>query len=354
MLGSSQIWKRLIGLGLLGASFALAVGCTPSHPQSTFDAMGPVSDSQRTLFLLIFWTGIVVFVLVMGALFYLVFRYRQRAGDGDPEQVHGNTKAEVVWTIAPALVLVVIAVPTIFTLFDNSHSPEPPEKGGLHVEAIGHQWWFEFRYPGTEVVTANELHVPVGKVVNVSLNSADVIHSFWAPKLAGKLDMIPNNDNSMWFKADEPGEYFGQCAEFCGIVHALMRFTIVAQAPAEFDAWLAAQASDALSLSEPLAQQGEELFMSRQVGCFACHTIRGTERARGTLGPDLTHFADRQRFAGSILESTQENLRGWLHDPESLKPGNNMARNAGVYNGTLEPLTEPQISALIAYLRSLK
>ena len=354
MTDKSHLWRRLLGLVILGALAAVFVGCTPSHPQSTFDTFGPVSESQRTLFLIIFWTGLVVFVTVITTLVFVVLRYRRKSGDEDPEQIHGSSRLELAWTIAPAVIIVFIAVPTIITIFDNANSPNPPEEGGLVVEAIGRQWWFEFRYPEEDILTANEMHIPVGEVINIKLESVDVIHSFWVPKLAGKMDMIPNNENFIWIQADEPGEYSGQCAEFCGIAHANMRFTVIAESREEYEAWLTEQSANALVPSDPLAQEGEALFMSREGGCFACHTVRGTDRARGNTGPDLTHFASRGRFAGSIMENSQAALRKWLEDPHKEKPGNTMALNAGVFNGTLDPLTEPQISALVAYLESLE
>ena len=346
--------KRLLGLAALGAIVLLLAACTPSHPQSTFDSVGPVARSQVNLFYIILWAGTFVFVILMAALIYVVVRYRRRQGQGDPEQIHGHTRLEIAWTIAPAIVLIVVGVPSLIAIFDTANSPDPPDKGGLVVEVIGHQWWFEFRYPAHDVITANVLHIPVDEVINVKLDSVDVIHSFWVPKLAGKVDMVPNNDNTLWLKAEESGSFFGQCAEFCGVSHANMRFTVIAQPRAEFDAWLKRQAADGLEPTDPLARQGQEIFLSREGGCFACHTIRGLAKARGTKGPNLTHFASRGNFAGSILENTQENLRVWLEDPDELKPGNIMGREAIVYANPDNKLTEAEISALVAYLRSLK
>ena len=354
MLNRIHRERSLLKLALLASLVGLFVGCTPSHPQSTFDTLGPVAESQVILFYWLFWVGLVVFLAVGGALLYAALKFRRREGQGDPEQIHGHKRLEIAWTIAPAIILAVVAVPSIKTIFDNANSPQTPEQGGLVVEVTGHQWWFEFSYPDHDVVTAGELHIPTGEAVNVKLDSVDVIHSFWVPKLAGKVDMIPNNDNSMWIRADEPGDYFGQCAEFCGVSHASMGFRVIAQPRAEFDAWLLAQAAPAIEPSDPLALEGQDVFMSRAVLCFRCHTVKGTRLARGTIGPDLTHLASRNRIAGSTLENTQEGLRRWLEDPEKIKPGNIMARDAEVYNGTVSPLTEPQISALIAYLRSLK
>ena len=349
-------WRLVLvlGLSLPALVVGLLAACTPSHPQSTFDTLGPVAESQADLFYIIFWVGMGVLALVMAVLLYTAIRFRRRPGEGDPEQIHGHTRLEVAWTIAPSLLLVVVAVPSVITIFDNANSPAPPERGGLSIVATGHQWWFEFEYPGHDIVTANELHIPVGEPVNVMLRSVDVIHSFWIPKVAGKVDMIPNNSNQMWLQADEPGAYYGQCAEFCGESHANMRFKVIAQPKADFEAWLQAQAQEALVPSDDLEREGEALFMSREGGCFACHTVEGSARARGTTGPNMTHFASRGDFAGSIMENTQENLRKWLQDPQTMKPGNVMARDGGVYNGSLDALTEPQVSALVAYLRSLR
>ena len=362
---------RLIALLVLALLAALAVGCTPSHPQSTFDTLGPVARSQAALFWAILWVAVAVFVVVMGALLYIVVKYRAKPGDGDPEQIHGHTGLEIAWSIVPGVILVPLAIATVITIFDNDNSPEPTEEGGLVVEAIGHQWWFEFVYRVQEqvaiqVVTANELHIPAGRPVNIELDSKDVIHSFWVPKLAGKVDMVPNNDNGLWIQADDPGEYLGQCAEFCGISHANMKFTVIAHPQDEFDAWLAEQGSPAAEPTDatPLIKLGHDVFMTRLgrqtsddstvlgADCKACHRIDGTD-ARGTRGPDLTHFASRSTFAGGSMDNNQDNLRHWLHNPEEMKPGNLMARDGAIF---LEPkgLSEVQISALIAFLRNLE
>ena len=345
--------RRVAGLATLGLLLTVLAGCTPSHPQSTFDTLGPVSRSQANLFYVLFWVGVIVFVAVTVALIYVVIRYRRKEGDEDPEQLHGHSKLEIAWTVAPTLLLAGIAVPTVLTIFDNANSPLPPADGGLLVEATGHQWWFEFEYPEYGITTANELHIPVGEPINFALNSVDVIHSFWVPKLAGKVDMVPNNDNTMWFQAREPGEYLGQCAEFCGVSHADMRLKVVALPRADFDAWVAAQQAPAVESADPLAQAGKEIFFSVEAGCRGCHTIDGSS-ARGRIGPNLTHFASRSDFAGGIIENSQQNLRAWLEDPEEMKPANKMGRDGIVYNDPDRALTEPEISALIAYLRTLE
>lgn len=374
MLKDNRRAKGLIGLVAIGAFIALVVGCTPSHAQSTFDALGPVAKSQLDLFWITFWVGLVVFILVEGAILYIAFRYKRKPDDSaDPAQTHGSTRLEIIWTVIPAILLLVVAVPTVQTVFANLNTPAPPPGEVVErIEAIGHQWWFEFRYPEHGVVTANELHIPVDTIVEFKLKSVDVIHSFWVPKLGGKVDMVPNNENSMWLQANEPGLYFGQCAEFCGVSHANMRFKVVAESREDYDAWLLAQAANAVVPIDPLVQEGMDLFGAPEAGCTQCHTIQGNRSARGRVGPDLSHVASRRHLAAGIMDNTgvafanqsvvpdvnvsilQDNLRAWITDPESIKSGNIMSRDAAVYNGTLPELTDRQISALVAYLTTLK
>ena len=367
--------NRLLGLILFSVFAVLVSACTPSHPQSTFDTLGPVARDQAVLFFVILWVGTAVFVLVGGVIIYSVFQFRRRANQGDPVQVHGNTKLEIIWTVVPALILIIVAVPTINSVFFSANSPRSAIQGGLEVDVIGHQWWFEFRYenpnnPQEQIVFANELHIPVGEPVNLRLDSVDVIHSFWVPKLAGKVDMIPNNDNSMWLQADEAGEFFGQCAEFCGVSHANMKFKVIAESRADFDAWLARQAAAAPDSVDPLAVEGKELF--RSAGCQGCHATDsimnlgdGGKMLRGRVGPNLAHVAGRGYVVGLLRSHAdgtvvvsdalvQQNLKTWLMDPEAVKPANIMARRAAAYNNPDKALSEGQVDALVAYLLTLK
>ena len=331
-----------VTLSLLLGFLFLATACFPSDPQSTFDARGPVAQAQLNLFVLIFWVAVIVFVLVNGILLYTVIKYRRKPGQGLPVQTHGDTRLEIAWTIAPALVLAIIAVPTIVTIFETAN---PPPGDLLEVRVTGHQWWWEFEYSDLGVVTANELHVPVGQSVNLTLESDDVIHSFWVPKLAGKTDMIPGNTNFMWFSADETGEYFGQCAEFCGTAHSQMRFRVIAETREEFDAWVALQKkTPVIAQDDP----GADLFMNATFEggqrCAFCHTIEGMQ-IKGTVGPDLTHLAGRTTIAAGLLDNNETNLADWLRDPSAVKPGALMP-DLG--------LTEDQISTLVTFLGSLK
>ena len=343
--------KRIIVVTLLLGVVALVVGCYPSHPMSTFDAKGPVAQQQLDLFVLILWLAAVVFVAVVGALLYAVIRFRRRLGQDIPKQVHGNTRLEVAWTIAPALVLVVIAVPTITTIFDTANTPEQEEV--LEVKVTGHQWWWEFEYPQLGLVTANELHIPpVPWVIDVTLESEDVIHSFWIPKLVGKTDVVPNHINTLWFSADvpalgEPVTYLGQCAEFCGISHALMRFRVIVEPSKEtFDDWVAGQKA-APGVPTGDAAAGADLFANGEFAgrqrCVFCHTIEGM-LIKGKVGPDLTHVGSRTTIAAGILENTPENLAAWLRDPPAVKPGAKMP---------VLGLTEGQVSDMVSYLQSL-
>ncbi|MCH7493278.1 cytochrome c oxidase subunit II [bacterium] len=247
--------------------------------------------------------------------------------------------------------LIAVAIPTIFTIFDNAQSPRPPEQGGLVVEAIGHQWWFEFKYPQLDLITANEVHIPVGEPINFVLRSVDVIHSFWVPKLGGKMDLIPGKVNRVWLQADRPGTYYGQCAELCGASHANMRLRVHALPRDEYEAWVAAQKAEMAPLSEDAAK-GAGIFVER--GCNACHTVRGLPGAVGVLGPDLTHLASRTTIASALLENTPENLARWLADPNGVKPENTMFREGPMYNGTTPPLTEAEIRYLVIFLEGLE
>jgi cytochrome c oxidase subunit 2 len=333
-------WKR--SWFALGLVLALGlVACSGTLPQST---LHPISDfGQRIddLFRRIFWFAVGVFVVVESLLVYAVIRFRDRGEEGRPEPVHGNTKLEIAWTLAPAVILVLIAVPTIRTIFvvDN---PPPAADRALQVDVIGHQWWWEFRYPSLGVVTADELHVPVGRTVELNLTSADVIHSFWVPRIGGKRDVIPGHKNMLWFTVDSAGEYPGQCAEFCGEEHALMRALAIAQDPASFQAWADSQKLDAPEPTDSLAIEGKQLFTNGI--CISCHTVRGTQ-AQGIVGPDLTHVGSRQTLVATVMENTPDNMFHWINNPDSVKPGTKMK---------FPKLPEDQVRKIVAYLQSLK
>ncbi|MDA0988610.1 MAG: cytochrome c oxidase subunit II [Chloroflexi bacterium] len=336
-------------LALFGA--LLIVGCNPDNPQSILDAKGPVAQRQLDLYWIIFWMALFVFVVVGGGLLYTVIRFRRRPGQGIPAQVHGNTKLEIGWTVVPAIMLAVIAVPTVISQFYISNAPSGDQ---LQINVTAHQWWWEVQYPDSGVVTANELHVPVGMTVSVELTSADVLHSFWVPKLAGKMDIFPGKTTSMWFRADEVGEYFGQCAEFCGESHAWMRFRVITDTPEDFEAWTASQLAQAAKPATPEATAGAGLFLSK--ACIQCHsTTPGVPTAGFPYpAPNLTHFGGRTTMAAGIMEMNAANLREWLSDPNEVKPGNIMAKEARAYTDPASALSSDDIDNLVAYLQGLR
>ena len=275
-------------------------------------------------------------MIVESLLLYSVIRFRRKSDSEIPIQVHGNTKLEIAWTLAPAIVLAVVFVLTYQTLMAMSIAP----KDSLQVHVVGHQWWWEVEYPDLGVLTANEIHLPVAQSAQFTLESKDVIHSFWIPELNGKTDLVPGHKNVNSFMPNKIGTYHAQCAEFCGAEHADMRFSVVVESKADFDAWVAQQkqkapASDALN-------KGFDAFT--KLGCFACHSIDGTT-AQGKVGPNLTHVAGRKTIAAGTLDNTPANLRAWITNPQGIKPGVGMPNLA---------MTPDQVDALLAMLQSLK
>ncbi len=318
----------------------LLAGCEPA-PLTTFAPKSDLATRIVTVYWeIVGWDSLILLVVI--AVFLLgVFRYSGRATKGiePPHPTHSHLGLEVAWTVGPALVILAIAIPTIRLNFQSQASR--PTAGAFNVRVISHQWWWEFQYPELGITTANEMHLPVGQPVQFRLESADVIHSFWVPQLGGKIDVIPGHVNHTWFQVDQAGTYHGQCAEFCGIQHADMRMSVIAQSEADFQAWVKQQQAPPAAATGDAAQ-GQQVFMTG--ACIGCHTINGTN-ARGTVGPNLTHFASHGEFAGAMLENTPQNLTRWLTDPQAVK------------QGTLMPnlhLPADQISALVAYLESLK
>jgi cytochrome c oxidase subunit 2 len=314
--------------------------CSPTDPQNIFDPRSDFTRMIADLFWQIIWWAVGVFIVVELALVYAIFRFRRRAGQGLPPQIHGNTRLEIAWTIAPALVLASIAVPTVQIIFKTYEVPSGPDV--LTIDVIGRQYWWEYRYPGTNVVTATDLHVPVNRTVVLRITGADVIHSYWIPKLGAKRDAIPGHINTIWFKAEQVGVYEGQCAEFCGLQHANMRLRVFVDDQATFEQWLRANSQPAREPTTPEQQRGKELVVRGT--CAGCHAIDGTD-AKGKVGPNLTHFASRSRIA-AILPNTTENLDRWLANPDEVKPGNLMA--------AVRVLNPQDRQAIIAYLQSLQ
>jgi cytochrome c oxidase subunit 2 len=331
----------LLSFGLL----TLLTACAQNAPQDTLHNLGgPVARKELNLFTPVFWVAAVIFFLVEGALVVATIKFRARSDRDVPVQVHGNKILEVTWTIIPAVILAAVAVPTIGSIFSLASTPTGPDV--IRVDLVARQWWWEYKYPDLGVVTANELHIPLGKQVAIRLKSLDVIHSFWVPGLAGKQDVFPGRTNELTLSADKAGTYLGQCAEFCALSHANMRLRVIAQSQAEFDTWVLQQKADAQAPADPLAVRGQELFMKNQ--CILCHTIRGTAAA-GKVGPDLTHLASRTTFAGATFDFNTQNLIKWVTDAPDIKPGAKMGRGILDYH-----LNADEIRAIVAYLESLK
>ena len=287
----------------------------------------------------------VIFVVVGGLLTYSVIRFRRRPGEesGEPPQVYGSSQIELAWTVVPVLIVVILFLATARYIFGIEGLQPTPN--ALQVTVVGHQWWWEIRYPDLGIVTANELHVPVSDQRDstptfLTLQSADVIHSFWVPQLAGKMDVIPNKTNRVWVDPHTPGLYVGQCAEFCGVQHAGMLLRVIVHPTDEFAAWVAAQQAPASD--DPEVRAGRDVFQS--TACINCHTVRGTP-ANGLFGPDLTHLMSRATLGAGVASSTPENLRAWVNNPAALKPGALMPAMQ---------LSHADLDQLVAYLLTLR
>ena len=324
---------------LAGFAALLGIGCGAAAGPD-WSTLHPVSDFARQtldVYGIIFWWTLAIFVVVELLLLFALWRFRRRTGDPEvPEQVHGHTLLEVAWTLAPALILLFIAIPTVKTIF-LQQSPPAPSENALQIAVVGHQWWWEFIYTDLGITTANELHVPMGRKVHLTLTSADVIHSFWVPRLGGKRDLNPGRENTIVFTADRAGVYDGQCAELCGISHANMRLRVFVDEPDAFTAWARAEREGAA----PDSAAFRTFLVS---GCAACHAIDGTP-AQGRIGPNLTHVGRRTTLAGGILRNEPDAMADWLRDPDSVKPG------------ALMPdlnLSEERVSVLVEFLEGLK
>jgi cytochrome c oxidase subunit 2 len=299
-----------------------------------------ITSQQSSLFTTLLIMGAVVFIIVEGGIIFAVMRFRGRKEDtSEPKQLHGNVPLEIIWTAIPVLLVVVIFVLTINTM--NGIAAPPPSANDVKVNVVGHQWWWEFSYPDQKITTANELYIPIGRPIQITLTSADVVHSFWVTDLAGKTDVVPGQTNHMWIEADNPGTYEGQCAEFCGIEHALMRMKVVAVSEADFEAWVQAQQAPPPPPQSDLELQGQKLVVSGV--CAACHTIDGTTM-KGKIGPNLTHLWSRSTFAGGVFPMDMGYMTSWVKDAQAMKPGNLMAIKT----------PDQQLLAILAYLATLR
>jgi len=426
---ASRLFSRLGAALSAGLVLTLLSGCNKLHqvfslsgPQSTMVSEGPVARAQWDLFMVTVYVTMFIFVIVGTVLAYaqIKFRARSEADEHAPvaaEAGHGNPFIEIGLIAGSVALLVIIAIPTVRDIWYTYDIPQADKDAGtaMEVTATGYQWWFKFDYPSEMVKgpageaplsTGNELVVPAGYAVRVNLRTVDVIHSFWIPKLAGKVDMMPNRPNHLWFKADRPGYYYGQCAEYCGESHAVMRFRVIALSPANYAKWLENQKNGARTVtaqsladeaSQPVVKfasmkdvgphstlsgsvefdadplvgwqknqnhdanenaaliaSGRKLFQDKT--CITCHTVRGHEGI-GVTGPELTHVGARSTIAAGVLENTPDRLRQWLTDPNYFKPGNKMYNGGYIDVETRQhkfTLNDGEIDSIVAYLRSLK
>lgn len=320
------------GLLLIGASACAA----------PIDSFNPVTGRGRAisdLFVVTLVLSALVFLLVVGVLAYVLVRFRSRADAPEPPQIHGNTRLEIGWTIAPLLLLVVLFFMTVQT----QRIVEAEAPGALRIRVIGHQWWWEYQYPELGLITANELHLPVGRPIKLELEGADVIHSFWVPQLGWKKDTIPGKTNDIWAEFDQAGVYDGACTEYCGTQHAWMRVRLVAEPADQFDAWARQQQQPSPAPSNETTRRGQAVFL--QNTCVNCHAVAGTP-ANARVGPDLSHFGSRTTIGSGVLDNTPENLRRWLAEVQRVKPGALMPN----YN----ILPEDDLRALVDYLEGLE
>jgi cytochrome c oxidase subunit 2 len=339
-------------LAAVTAGLALLVtACASDAPQDSLDPAGPEARTIDNLFGPVMLAAFVVFLVVQALVVYAVLKFRRRADEPEgldevPPQVHGNTRLEIGWTILPALILAVVAIFTVPVIFDLSEEPED----ALTVDVVGQRYWWAYKYPeqeqmgGPEFTTANELHIPAGREVFLRLTSEDVIHSFWAPRLNGKRDVVPGREHTWRLEADDPGVYSGQCGEFCGTSHANMRLKVVAHDEQAWQAWLDDQQRPAEEPTEELAAAGFELFGQR---CATCHQVDGSYdevAEESPPAPNLTHLFSRDCFAGCIYDLNRNELEAWLRNPQR-KAGSLMV---------IGQLTETEIDQLYAYLRTLE
>lgn len=326
-------------LGLLagqGAARADAGGGTPSLFLPVAEPAQSILDYGTLLVLIC----AVIFVVVMGLLTFTIIRFRASAVDDgeEPPQIYGSDQLELAWTVVPVLIVIVLGLITAGRIV--ALQKDTPPAGSLAVRVVGHQWWWELEYPDHGFVTANELHLPLGQVAFLELESVDVIHSFWLPQLSGKLDVIPNRTNTMWIEPQKTGMFVGQCAEYCGTQHANMLLRVFVHAPEDFERWVRDQQQEARR--DAAHAEGRALFAT--TACVNCHTVRGLTEI-GSFGPDLTHLMSRTTLAAGAAVNDEASLVEWLTDPDHIKPGARMPAMK---------LSDSQIARVAGYLSSLE
>src|ERR1700691_1085333 len=332
---------------MLAARLCFGAPVDIPHSPNIFKPESTPADSIFHLSLLVLTITGLIFLVVFGLIVYSIVKYRRRDGgdDREPPQVYGSNQVELAWTVIPVLIVLVLFLATARVIHSVQDAPKPA--GAIEVIAIGHQFWWEFRYPALGVVTANELHVPVSNSSSptptfLTLLSADTDHSFWVPRLAGKTDLIPNRVNHTWIDPEQTGVYLGQCAQYCGVQHAKMLLRVYVDSPEQFAQWVEAQKTPAANADSDAVAEGRRIFES--TACVNCHTISGTV-ADGHFGPDLTHLMSRDTLAAGAAANNPENLRTWIQNPDAIKPSSLMPAMQ---------LSNHDLDALTAYLETLR
>ena len=335
---------KWLPLRVLPIMFCLASTCfaEPGAFSSPTNIFAPASTPAKSIFalsLFVLTITAVIFLVVVSLLTYAVVKFRKKTDDDgrEPAQVYGSNQVEIAWTVIPVLIVVVLFMATARIVASVQRNVSD---NAVQVTVVGHQFWWEYRYPGLNVVTANELHVPVGSPTALKLLSADTDHSFWVPRLAGKTDLIPNHPNNTWIEPQQAGLYLGQCAQYCGTQHAKMLLRVYVESRDDFERWIQEQRQPAHS-SDAISE-GRHIFET--TACVNCHAVAGTP-AEGRFGPDLTHLMSRDTIGAGIAANNHENLRLWIHDPSAFKPGALMPAMG---------LNDRELNAVTAYLETLR
>jgi cytochrome c oxidase subunit 2 len=343
MIGRNSSGRQNSAVVAMAMLAALAIaGCSAKgRPMTTLAPKSDLANWIQNLFIQVtLWDALVLTIVVVGFIL-AVFVFSTRVGEAAPATTASSDLGlEIAWTLGPALILLMITIPTVRTIFRSQPATTPA--GGLEIKVIAHQWWWEFQYPDG-LKTSNEMHIPIDRPIRLELESGDIIHSFWVPQLGGKRDVVPGQINQLTFIANTAGMYPGQCAEFCGLSHANMRFRVFVDSPQDFAAWDKAQLAGPVSASpnDHAAVVGARIFADSP--CTTCHMIQGV--SKGYIGPDLTHFGSRTTLAAGVLKNTPDNVARWIANPTDIKPGANMPALL---------LPGPKMDALVAYLESLK
>ena len=339
--------RRFSGVAVVAAMAAALSGCARSYPMDTLSTGSDLAVKIRSLYIEITVWDTIILAIVIATLAGAIFWFSKRVGDpGEPSTTTSDIRLEVAWTAIPALILALIAVPTVRTIIATQPDMWPAD--ALTIRVIAHQWWWEFKYPDYGIDTADEVHLPVNREIHFELQSADIIHSFWVPALGGKRDVVPGQLNNITMIPRQTGYFYGQCVEFCGASHANMRLRGIVDSDADFDKWVKNQQAGPVVPTSGPATEGAKVWANAP--CAICHTIKGVsgfskQYTGGFRGPDLTHFGSRTTLAGGVLDNTPQNVALWIQNPDAVKPGA-MMPNLGIQG---DDMTD-----LVAYLESLK